>query len=223
MILAANSTINKSYFIALFLLFFSSMSAKAETINRQAYKVCKKNEAAYWDGFSADCCDTTTHKLVKNYINGKKETFYACCPLQESYTNNTYKEWNGEQVLYKTNKGSAYSVSSAANGNCCGGYTSETETTYYSDGKNINEEFNHSYTYDVKENGGIYYCAKDWTTDWKQFADGSVTSSYTNTGYYTESNQYCTEMITSSGGPPKQCCTATKDDPAKGTCEYIFS
>ena len=186
-------------------------------------------EEAYWNGSSAQCCDTSKgkYKLVKNYKNGVGEAGYACCEIKETSVEERYNTWNGEQFIEYKNIASDWTVVGAINGSCCGKWTSGNEITYSPGGEKIYEEFNHSYSYSIKQNGGVYYCAKDWTTKWIQFSSEDTTNSYINTGYYSSEGQYCTEMEhfyndVSTGGPPKQCCTTTSGDPAKGTCEYIF-
>ena len=210
----------------IYLILFSSfcLNANAKIVNRQAYKVCKTNKEAYWNGSSAQCCDTTTHELVKNYTNGIGENGYACCQFEEDgITEERYNDVTQELTYRYTQSG--WMSAGAINGSCCGGYTIGEEKDYSPGGE---EEFYHSRSYTINQNGGVYYCAKNVTTKYINNPDLETFNGYIYTTQYTNDGEYCIETKHYRKGeldssPPKECCTSTKGDPSKGVCEYIFS
>ena len=136
-------------YIFIFIFACESLSI-AKTINRKAYKVCKEQETAYWNGSSAGCCDTTAnYALVKNYIDGQTETPYICCKLQED---------DGDYT--------DYTVVGAVNGTCCGGYAKNEYSMITPDDADPSKEaivhFSHTETFSVQKNQGGYYCGSEY-------------------------------------------------------------
>ena len=186
--------IRRQFSIILFLFFSFTFPLQAETIQRKAYRVCQANEEAYWNGSSAECCDTQggEYQLVKNYINSTGEIVYACCKIQEDSTSSSQKI------------SSQYAVVGAVDGSCCGGYKKEifqipelglttTDTTS---------------SYTIRQNGGIYYCATESTTD-SPLGDEPYTDSY----YYESDQKFCQEKIIKGQTAYVYCYCSDQGDP----------
>ena len=99
---------------------------------------------------------------VRNYGSGPQ---VVCCPVSADNPGATM--WDVSEMDYQ--------VAGAVDGKCCGGYTRigylNTENFETIDWEELN--------YDVKLNGGEYYCAR-----WGKYIYGL-------TDYYVGSNQYC--------------------------------
>ena len=191
--------IKQSSYILLFLVLTCSVSAKS--INRQAYKVCQTNEEAYWNGSSAQCCDTTTHELVKNYKNGVGEAGYACCQIK--------KDEKITESYYQTTK-TNYVLVGAANGSCCGGYTS-----YYSMDYSISSDgywTDRTSSFSVRENGGTYFCAEEYT----ESAGVQDNLRYTADISYESNSRWCAHEIQGGGREDYACFCSNTGDPKNG-------
>ena len=151
-------------------ILFSSffLTANAKTVNRQAYKVCKTNEEAYWNGSSAQCCDTTTHELVKNYVNGTGKAGYTCCSVKEDEGPN-----------------SGWTVAGAINGSCCSGWTNYSEVRYSIPDLTVIDTITSSRS--IRQNGGVYYCATDLQT--QEWYNDSLNME--NESVYVSDSQWC--------------------------------
>ena len=186
--------IRKQFFIILFLFFSFTFPLQAETIQRKAYRVCQANEEAYWNGSSAECCDTRggEYQLVKNYINSTGEIVYACCKIQADSTSSSD---------YQTVTFSQYSIAGAIDGSCCGGYTSQT---VQSGGTTTNITFSNT----IRQNGGIYYCANNSTKATPMSSDS----------YYYESDQkFCHKFVVEGQTIYYDCYCSTEGDPRYGS------
>lgn len=192
------------------ILFFFSVPLYAETIQRQAYKVCKTNEEAYWNGSSAQCCDTKTQytgdppyvigvslgnipytkKLVKNYTTGQDTTSYACCP---SFADAS-KPYDYEADLWGETVRN-YQLAGSVNGSCCGVHTTSS-LDFEKDGYSL--VYTSSAT--IYQNGGVYYCAISRLSE----RDGAV---------YESASKVCTYYNGSKVG----CTCSTSGDPMNGT------
>ena len=129
---------------------------------------CSEGQKAYWNGSSAQCCATATHQIVTNYISGQTDTAYACFDIESikeeeqndpRFLGNCYLEYPSL---------SHFHIAGAVDGVFCGGYTLATYT--------LNEKFiedwpeidcgnggrTTSYSYDIYQNGGVYYCANTY-------------------------------------------------------------
>ena len=154
-------------------LSLAALPVHAKIIHRQAYKVCEAQEEAYWNGSSAQCCDTSKgkYKLVKNYKNGVGEAGYACCQIKEDE-----KTSENDSIYTRT----GYTIVGAANGSCCGGWVNNVYhyTSSYTDFQN--------FSYSIRENGSIYYCGEEMQA-LEDYSDISF-----NYGHYYESNsKFC--------------------------------
>ena len=184
----------------IYLILFSSffLTANAKTINRQAYKVCKSHEEAYWNGSSAECCDTSQKEyiLVPNHVNGIGESGYACCEVKK----------NGSGY-------SGWTVVGAVNGSCCSGWTS-----YYnlsSPEPNVTIINSSSSDFQIRQNGGVYYCASDHRTTY--IVDGQVIQDEETV--YISDNKWCWGKPGAAYG---YCITSDSGDPQHGEqyCSY---
>ena len=134
---------------------------------------CSEGQKAYWNGSSAQCCATATHQIVTNYISGQTDTAYACCETKED-------EISSDELRSEYLTG--YTMAGAVNGTCCGGYTQhdlediDPTLVYY-----------WNYSYQILENGGIYYCATNWESGMKY--SGSITEQYRGT--YESPSKFC--------------------------------
>ena len=184
----------------IYLILFSSffLTANAKTVNRQAYKVCQTNEEAYWNGSSAQCCDATTHKLVKNYKNGVGEDGYACCEIKKD----TSSQHN-------------WTIVGAVNSNCCGGYFNQDES-----GSEASDYiYSQKQDYQIRKNGGVYYCGEEFTlTIERPLSNEKVI----HEEYYESDTKYCIKElfyqfyysdIPSESG---YCLSSDKGDPKYG-------
>ena len=143
------------------------------------------------------CCDTTTHELVKNYVNGTGEAGYTCCSIGE------------KEDFY-----SGWTVAGAINGTCCSGWTSfYKDNTQHPDAITISSN---TFSYSIRQNGGVYYCAEDshhlMTTNVGITSDAEVV--------YISDSQLCYL----SSGSYTSCSTSQKGDPAYGKtyCHTIY-
>ena len=148
------------------------------------YACCENEQTAYWNGSSALCCDTATNAIVTNYINGQTDTAYACCETKED-EDKRYSSDLSIRILSNT----GWTVAGAVNGSCCGGWTNESIKEYdiNHDNSLMEDEFT-SYSYSVRQNGGVYYCG-----------EGSRLSSYEylyGINSYVNDGKYCFTMIT---------------------------
>ena len=185
----------------IYLILFSSffLTANAKTINRQAYKVCKSHEEAYWNGSSAECCDTTTHKLVKNYTNSIGENGYACCSIQE----NKDSSWTDSYGTTYTET-IEYEIVGAVNGKCCGGQSYHLKSTAsegYLDRRT--DKINHN----ILQNGGVYYCAANQVTTYQSNNDTTIISSV-----YESDSRWCQY----TDGYLFECFCSDSGNPASG-------
>ena len=196
--------IKQSSYILLFLVLTCSVSAKS--INRQAYKVCQTNEEAYWNGSSAQCCDTTTHELVKNYKNGVGENGYGCCQKKENISSTSETS--------ETSKKN-YTFIGSINSKCCGGYLNQETIQYLPDGS-IGVNALYEYSYQIKENGGSYYCAEEYSL-MLNYQYGTRQEHFY---YYKSDNKYCHKSIYYNGDEIEyqniDCYCSEKDDPKNG-------
>ena len=171
----------------------------AKVINRQAYKVCASYEEAYWDGSSARCCDTSQgkYKLVTNYINGREETSYACCEVKENEHTENVEDWGGGVTVSSTDTSSGWTIAGAVDGQCCSGWSSSRHSEV---GPTWNHYEDNIWSRSIRQNGGEYYCASNWTYE----ADGGVMDQiYENAGkwcVYYDGNLY-TCSCSNSGNP----------------------
>ncbi len=91
--------------IAISLAIFSNVISVsyAETIQRQAYRVCKENETAYWNGSGSACCNGMPYEISQYQ--------WACC---QEPTPKALKDIKGnryccsEDVDYAADSGSQY-------------------------------------------------------------------------------------------------------------------
>ena len=196
----------------IYLILFSSffLTANAKTINRQAYKVCKTNEEAYWNGSSAQCCDTKSsdYILVKNYTNGIGENGYACCAIsKDKYSSSDFQD--GSVIVTTVSTATGYTIDGAVNGTCCGGYTTSDMTVSRSDGSSHTQQYN-QYSSQILQNGGVYYCANSWTEGWKDF--NHPNNNYESGYFYESPNRWCAH----SNGKISHCACSEKGDPRNG-------
>ena len=163
------------------------------------YACCENEQTAYWNGSSALCCDTATNAIVTNYINGQTDTAYACCETKED-EDKRYSSDLSIRILSNT----GWTVAGAVNGSCCGGWTNESIKEYdiNHDNSLMEDEFT-SYSYSVRQNGGVYYCG-----------EGSRLSSYEylyGINSYVNDGKYCFTMITEH--ETTSCWCSNKGDP----------
>ena len=132
-----------------------SLPVQAKIIQRKMHMVCQEHESAYWDGSKGVCCDGTV------YQPDTEDTSYACCPTGKEVSIVQGKE----NLNYCCSEGQ---IAGAVDGVFCGGYTLATYT--------LNEKFiedwpeidcgnggrTTSYSYDIYQNGGVYYCANTY-------------------------------------------------------------
>ncbi len=178
----------------LILLSILTLPVHAKTIHRQAYKVCEAQEEAYWNGSSAQCCDTTTHKLVKNYKDGVGEAGYACCEIKEDKITS-----DGPDESASTGR----TVIGAANGSCCGGYTSYQNSIYGT------IEVQRTSTYTIRQNGEIYYCALEQTS--------SMYGELQQEDVYVSDSQFCKYFPQNGGETIVNCTCSDSGDPRNGS------
>ena len=163
---------------------------------------CSDGQKAYWNGSSVGCCSTETHKIVKNYKNGVGEAGYACCEiLQEKYNEHDLNENLPPDIVTSKN----YTIVGAVSGVCCGGYQDFIELS-----KSYDQMTHHDYyVYSIRQNGGIYYCATDftmYTTDYEdKERDIYEAKKYINNSTYCYKDYngggYCECSISDSGDP----------------------
>ena len=199
--------------LLIYLILFSSffLTANAKTVNRQAYKVCKTNEEAYWNGSSAQCCDTSQgkYKLVKNYTNGIGENGYACCEIKKDEVIN-YNDERTKQTIAQT----GYQIIGAINGSCCGGWTQKThdqaDLTYYGEWKTT-VALTETHDFSINQNGGVYYCAEDYMITRDESDPLLLTAGY-GAGY-PSSSKFCTYF----NYQPESCRCRDSGDPKNGS------
>ena len=150
---------------------------------------CSEGQKAYWNGSSAQCCATATHQIVTNYINGVEDAGYACCEVKEDYSKTYY---DGD--ITETDYYSGYSIAGAVNGKCCGGYASITYADY---GQSTN-------SHAVRQNGGVYYCASELTSE-------------TDKEYYESDSKFCHDTYMDQELLYKDCFCSDSGDPRNGT------
>ena len=161
---------------------------------------CSEGQKAYWNGSSAQCCATSTHQIVTNYINGQTETAYACCKVEEdkSWTQTDSSDCTSIYHL------SGYSVVGAVDGNCCGGYTQDNVKSNAPDLVQ-----NTTYSYQILENGGVYYCP---LIEKKEITNSTGT---------TEEHRYVYESPSKrclyAYGRLMSCKCSSRGDPANGS------
>ena len=163
---------------------------------------CPKGQKAYWNGSSVGCCSTEAHKIVKNYKDGVGEAGYACCEiLQEKYKEYDWYENLPPDIVTSKN----YTIVGAVRGVCCGGYQDFIELS-----KSYDQMTHHDYyVYSIRQNGGIYYCATDftmYTTDYEdKERDIYEAEKYINDSTYCYKDYngggYCECSISDSGDP----------------------
>ena len=155
---------------------------------------CSEGQKAYWNGSSAQCCDTTTHKLVKNYKNGVGEAGYACCEIKEDEITS-----DGPDESAST----GWTVIGAANGSCCGGYTSYQNSIYGT------IELQRTSTYTIRQNGEIYYCALEQTS--------SMYGELQQEDVYVSDSQFCKYFPQNGGETIINCTCSDSGDPRNGS------
>ena len=185
-------------------LSLAALPVHAKTIHRQAYKVCEAQEEAYWNGSSAQCCDTSEgkYKLVKNYKNGVGEAGYACCEIKED-------EKTSENNGIYTTTGTGYTLVGAVNGSCCGGYASYHSIDNGQTDQDGNPYWtNRTSTFSVRQNGGKYFCAEEYT----ETAGISGNIRYTARISYESDSRWCVHEEGSSSA----CFCSDSGDPKNG-------
>ena len=133
--------------------------------NQIGYSPCYCTEGFTWDAQTGKCVEANPcgegQVSVTNYNSDGSENGTVCCEAKEDIHNESCSDNDGESnCTHEVYKG--YSVIGAVNGTCCGSYT--YDSTYAT----INGEMQggqcgevQAYSYDIKINGGVAYCAQN--------------------------------------------------------------
>ena len=115
-------------------------------------------------------------------------------------------------MVHRSSSKTGWTIAGAVNGSCCGGYTDSSGSVAYDD-IGYEQWGSNSYTFNIQENGGVYYCASNMTDSGGD--NQSEASSWSWSFYYASNNKYCMDQKPAS---PLICYCSEKGDPRKGTC-----